>query len=180
MGLELATGRNGTATAGVFGWADPADRPGLAGAESTGTAVGVRVTGDRILIRPDADEEAPRQTEGGILLARTLASAVEGSDAHPSWCTGVVLQAGPLVGWRDVRRQIAGWLLALEAEGHDLAVSEITRVRHRVETMSADNPDPVRIGQRVVFSWQAGHQVAVDGEPYIVIRASDVLAIVEG
>ena len=132
-----------------------------------------------MLIQADTEAEAPRQTTSGVLLARTMASAVEGTDAHEAWCSGVVVQVGPLVGRRDVRRQLAGWLLTLEAEGHDLAVNEIARVRQRVEALEADEPDPVRPGQRVVFSWQAGHQVTIDGARYLVLRAGDVLGVVE-
>ena len=132
-----------------------------------------------MLIQSDQDDHAPTETASGVLLAPTMASAVEGTDTTESWYTGRVVQVGPLVGRRDVRRQVAGWLLALEGEGHDVTVKEIALLRQKVEQMRETCPDPVQVGQRVAFSWQAGHQLAMDGVKYVVLRASDVLAVLE-
>lgn len=38
-------------------------------------------------------------------------------------------------------------------------------------------PD-LRLGDDVVFSWASGQDVVIDGEPYIVMREVDVLAVV--
>ena len=37
----------------------------------------------------------------------------------------------------------------------------------------------VRVGDRVLYGEYAGTEVKVDGEPYLVIRESDILAIIE-
>ena len=37
----------------------------------------------------------------------------------------------------------------------------------------------VKVGQKVIYSEYAGTEVKLDGETYIVVRESDILAIVE-
>ena len=37
----------------------------------------------------------------------------------------------------------------------------------------------VKVGQKVIYSKYAGTEVKLDGEPYIVVRESDILPIVE-
>ena len=37
----------------------------------------------------------------------------------------------------------------------------------------------VKVGQKVIYSKYAGTEVKLDGETYIVVRESDILAIVE-
>ena len=37
----------------------------------------------------------------------------------------------------------------------------------------------VKVGQKVIYSTYAGTEVKLDGETYIVVRESDILAIVE-
>jgi hypothetical protein len=143
------------------------------------SAVGLQVTDDRVLIRPDIDRHAPRDPGGGVFLAGTLSAAVTGAETTPSWYTGHIVQVGPSVTRRNLQRQLAGWLLDLEGEGHDVTVKEICLVRHRVEQARPDVADPLRVGDRVAFSCQSGHQIAVDGVPYVLLRAPDVLAVIE-
>ena len=132
-----------------------------------------------MLIRADREDHAPQATESGILLAPTMAAAVEGEDSAESWFTGTIVQVGPLVTTRDVRKLLCRWLLALEGEGHDVTVLEIAQLRQRIEAMKVDMPEPLMVGQRVAFSWQAGHALTVDGEHYVVLRAGEVLAVLE-
>jgi chaperonin GroES len=40
-------------------------------------------------------------------------------------------------------------------------------------------PDSVRVGDVVVFSWQAGQEVLMDGERLIMLDQDDLLATVE-
>lgn len=40
-------------------------------------------------------------------------------------------------------------------------------------------PD-LKLGDSVVFSWASGQDLMVDGEPLIVMRECDVLAVIEG
>jgi chaperonin GroES len=37
----------------------------------------------------------------------------------------------------------------------------------------------VEVGQKVIYSKYAGTEVKLDGEEYIVVRQSDILAVVE-
>lgn len=143
------------------------------------TVLGLRVTEDRVLIRADREDHAPTQTDAGLYLAASLAAAVDGADEADSWFTGTVVQIGPLVNKRDCRKMLIKWLLAMEEEGVDVPVDEIMRLRQQVESMWTDMPDPVQVGSRVCFSWAAGQQIALDGERYIVLRAGDVLAVLE-
>lgn len=147
--------------------------------ESARDAVGLRVTEDRVLIRADRDDHAPTQTEAGLYLASSLAAAVEGNDTGDSWFVGTVVQTGPLVNVRDCRRTLTLWLLEMEEEGHDVTLKEVQTLRARVEEMSVDMPDPVKVGDHVAFSWAAGQQIVVDGDRFVILRASDVLAVLE-
>ena len=101
-------------------------------------SVPFRPLGDRVVIRADVEDRAPEQTESGLLTAKTLAAAVEGSDQEESWFVGTVVALGPLV---------------------------------------ESGADPVRVGNRVCFSWAGGQQITVNDERYLIMRASDVLAV---
>lgn len=37
----------------------------------------------------------------------------------------------------------------------------------------------VNVGDKVIYSKYAGHEVKLDGEEYIIVRQSDILAVVE-
>ena len=37
----------------------------------------------------------------------------------------------------------------------------------------------VKVGDKVIFSKYAGTEIKVDGEEYIILRQSDILAVVE-
>lgn len=181
MGIGVAGRGNGeTAPHGTgAGWTPTGYGRVACADDSARDALGLRVTDDRVLIRADREEYAPEETVGGLLLAKTMAAAVEGSDSAESWFTGTIVQTGPTVGHRDVRKLLCRWLLALEGEGHDVSVVEIAQLRQRVEHLKADMPEPLEVGQRVAFSWQAGHALTVDGERYVVLRAGEVLAVLE-
>ena len=139
----------------------------------------LRVTEDRVLIRADRDDHAPTQTAAGLYLATSMAAAVEGEDPGESWFVGTIVQLGPQVNRLNHRRAILGLLLELEADGHDLGLAEIRALRQRVEDLPTEQPDPLKVGDRVSFSWASGQQIMVDGEKYLILRASDVLAVLE-
>ena len=40
-------------------------------------------------------------------------------------------------------------------------------------------PLEVKVGDRIIFSKYAGTEVKLDGEEYIIVRQSDILAVVE-
>lgn len=37
----------------------------------------------------------------------------------------------------------------------------------------------VKVGQKVIYSKYAGNEVKLDGEEYVIVRQSDILAVVE-
>lgn len=149
------------------------------GYESPRPSLGLRVTDDRVLIRADREDHAPTQTASGLYTAPSLAAAVEGTDEAESWFVGTIVQVGPQVNRLDHRRVMLRWLVELEDEGHDIAVAEIRALRQRMEDLPAEMPDPLMVGHRVTFSWAAGQQVAVDSDKFLIMRASDVLAVLE-
>jgi co-chaperonin GroES (HSP10) len=79
------------------------------------------------------------------------------------------------MGWLDrlVRDQSD-----LDAWSVDVSLTEIGRMRARVKEWPGDC-DPVRLGDRVVFSWSSGHQVAIDGVRYLILRVDDILGVLE-
>ena len=142
-------------------------------------ALGLHVTEDRVLIRADREDHAPTQTESGVYLATSLAAAVEGDDPADSWCVGTIVQVGPLVNHCDLR----AWVLRrLRVLVQDVSCCDEIGVRGMladIEKMPRDMPDPLQVGQWVCFSWASGQQIAVDGERYVILRASEVLAVLE-
>lgn len=172
MGVELADRRTGPLEA--------AGGPALrAHDESARESLGLQVTEDRVLIRADQEDLAPTQTASGVYTAKTLAAAVDGSDSGESWFTGTVVQLGPLVNRFDPRKAVLRWVRDLEAEGTDVALMEIRHLRRRVEELPTESPEPVCVGNRVCFSWASGQQITVDGDTYVIVRASEILAVLE-
>lgn len=148
-------------------------------AEKSTDSVGLRVTEDRVLIKADREEHAPEQTASGLYVASSLAAAVDGRDAGESWFVGTIVQLGPLVNYLDIRSRVVRWLTELEDEGHDILPAEIRVLRERVENLPRHMPDPLRVGDRVTFSWASGQQIAVGEDRYLILRADDVLAVLE-
>lgn len=79
----------------------------------------------------------------------------------------------------DVRRATLCLVRELELAGHEVAPVEIRALRQCIEDLPREMPDPVRVGDRVTFSWASGQQITIDGERYLILRASDVLAVLE-
>ena len=114
----------------------------------------IRPTADRVLVRPDIDTRAPA-SHGALLVAPSLAAAVAGQDRRVSRISGVIVALGP-----DANR-----------------VPLLTLHRRNVHVTTED---PVRVGDRVVFGSERGHEIACEGEAYVILRQADILAIMEG
>lgn len=127
--------------------------------------------GDRVVIKADVEDHAPEVTEGGVVLAKTLAAAVEGSDAEDSWFVGTVVAIGPLVNHFDIRAYLLNRI--------KLGDYTLTAVAEAIQRMPRDCPDPIKVGDRVTFSWASGQQITVDGERYLIMSAREVLAVFE-
>lgn len=147
--------------------------------ESPRQSLGLRVTEDRVLIRADREDHAPAQTASGLYTASSLAAAVEGTDEAQSWFVGTIVQLGPLVNRMEHQPVFLRWLFELEDNGHDLSLPELRALRHRVEALPVEMPDPLKVGDRVMFSWAVGQEIAVDGDKYLILHASEVLAVLE-
>ena len=149
--------------------------------ESSRQPVGVRVTQDRVLIKADREDKAPTQTASGLYVAQSLAAAVDGSDLGESWFVGTIVQLGPLVRRFDVRDTVLDWLQELlDEEYHVYSAAELRLLKTRIERLPSEHLDPLKVGDRVVFSWASGQQVTIDDERYVVLRQDDVLGVLEG
>lgn len=157
-----------------------AGRPGTWFVGPKMPTVGLQVTQDRVLIRADREDKAPTQTSSGLYVAQSLAAAVDGSDSGESWFVGTIVQLGPLVRRLDVREIVLDWLQAIVDEGHSfLAVAEIKALRTRIQALPQEHIDPLAVGDRVVFSWASGQQIAIGEDKYVVLRADDILGILD-
>lgn len=138
-----------------------------------------RPLGSRVVIRADRDDGAPTSTPSGLQLAKTLAAAVDGSDAQDSWFVGTIVAKGPLVNQVDIRPYLVRKLQRLaDAPLPNMPlVAQIRALRRHVMALPTEIAGPLRIGDRVCFSWRSGQQICVDEDRYLIMAASDVLAV---
>lgn len=140
----------------------------------------LRPYGDRVLIQADEETHAPTRTAAGILTATTLASAVDGEDRRPSWFVGTVVAIGPEVQTFEIRPFVLRRLQELVDEiGDKVAEQEIVALRREIEALPTCAPETVHVGDRVTFSWASGQQITVDGTPYLILRVSEILGVLE-
>ncbi|HAI85535.1 MAG TPA: co-chaperone GroES [Firmicutes bacterium] len=92
----------------------------------------LRPCGDRVLVKPNVEEE---KTAGGIVLPDT-------AKERPQWGEVVAIGAGK---WDESGK-------------------------NRI-------PMEVKVGDKVVFAKYGGTEVKVDGEEYLILRESDILAV---
>ena len=186
MGASVTEGRDCTtqqagAHTGLTGWTPSQGlRESATGDDGPARdALSLRVTEDRVLIKADREDHAPTQTEAGIYLASSLAAAVDGSDEADSWFVGTIVQLGPLVNRFEARPAILRWLWNADTEGIGLSPTEVRDLITRVQELPRETPEPLRVGDRVTFSWAAGQQLTYNGERFLILRAGDVLGVLE-
>jgi chaperonin GroES len=92
----------------------------------------LRPCGDRVLVKPNVEEE---KTAGGIVLPDT-------AKERPQWGEVVAIGAGK---WDESGK-------------------------NRI-------PMEVKVGDKVIFAKYGGTEVKVDGEEYLILRESDILAV---
>lgn len=122
--------------------------------------------GDRILIRP---EENPTQTESGLHLVE---------EAQPE-TSGVVVAVGNGIPHprRDEALEMARDVIAADSMGFGYDTNDIAAM---LRELTASKP-LVAVGDTVLFSYKAGQEIQIEGEPrYLIMRESDILAILEG
>jgi len=136
--------------------------------------------GDRVVIQADREDHAPTVTDSGVVLAKTLTAAVEGEDAEDSWFVGTVVAVGPLVNRFEIRPYVLKRLQTLLTNDDwraDRVLGQLQGVVDTITALPTDCPDPIAVGDRVTFSWASGQQITVDGERFLIMRASEVLAV---
>jgi co-chaperonin GroES (HSP10) len=137
----------------------------------------LKVLGDRVLVKPDVLDNAPEQ-HGGLYLAKSLAAAVTGEDTSTSLCRGTVVAVG------NPKHP-----LAQEAQILALKLQKVYAVDVTEEGAIADAAhmlmDLVRrapccaVGDDVLFSHDAGQEITLDRDTYVLMKESELLAVIE-
>ena len=141
--------------------------------------VPLRVLGDRVLVRPDVNANAPVQTEGGIYVARSLASAVTGEDATVSVHRGTVVAVGNPKHPLEVEAiSLADRLNAIYSDTSNDDDQIISDASDMLRDLVRRHPC-CAVGDDILFSHDAGQELTLDGETLIILHESELLAIVE-
>jgi len=119
----------------------------------------LRPLGDRVLIKP---AKSPDQTESGLHLPENR------SDQYVEMQGTVVAVGTPRHPLKDAAEDVANFI---ESQG---LVEDAELVRDLVRREPCVQP-----GDDVLFSWSVGQQVTVDDEVYLLLRESDLLAVLE-
>lgn len=130
----------------------------------------LRPLGDRVLIRPDKN---PEQTDSGLHLV----------EHYKPETSGEVIALGfarhPL---HDVAEDLAGRLDALNRNNSYEFIEEECELVRDAAILLRDlvrKAPSVQVGDTVVFSWQSGQDVYVDGERYLLMYESELIATLE-
>ena len=137
--------------------------------------VPLRVLGDRVLVKPDVDRNAPVQLDSGIVVAKSMAAAVMGEDATSSVHRGTVVAVGnPRHPLHHEAVTVADRLMRFRTPDEDhIAEDASAMLRDLVRRQPC-----VRVGDDVLFSHDAGQETTIDGESWIILHESDLLAVV--
>ena len=142
----------------------------------------LRVLGNRVLIRPDMEDQVTEQTASGLYTAPSLAAAVDGSDKTVWYTTGTVVQIGQ---WPPDAKAVAlAYLRAWLNEAYDtdklgVPLAYIRELKGRLDELPEQRVLDLRVGDRVAFSVQSGHDITVNGEPFVIMADRDLLAVIE-
>ena len=144
----------------------------------------LKVLGDRVLVKPDVLSNAPVQTDAGVVIATSMAAAVTGEDATKSVNRGTVIAVGHPRHPREADAlEAAIWLQAYgdptdNAQWQDTAGDKHCELADLLRDLVRREPC-VTIGDDVLFAYDAGQQITLDDESYILLHEADLLAIVE-
>lgn len=140
----------------------------------------IRVTKGRVLIKPDLECQEVEQTDGGLYVAKTLEAAVEGQDARVSWYTGTVLAIGDRAADFDVRPFLRRTLRdLLECATYAELLQGVETVIRELDDLPVEAPCDFQPGDLVTFSAQAGSEITIDGDTYLIVNVADVLGVLE-
>ena len=131
----------------------------------------LRVLGNRVLVRPDREANAPAQTEGGIYVATSLAAAVTGEDQTTNFSRGTVVAVGqPRHPLKDEAEALAN---RLSHTFDDLAHDAAALLRDVVRRQSC-----VCVDDDVLFPLDAGQQITLASDTYVILAEDELLAVV--
>ena len=155
-------------------------RAALGGVDDPSMTVPLRVLGDRVLIRPDVSANAPEALDSGLLVAPSLASAVTGEDPTVSLCRGEVMAVGHPR--HPLHREAVTLAVRLEryaTNGHSDTHAETLRDGAALLRDLVRHAPSVSPGDDVLFSHDAGQQITLDDELYVLLRDEELLALIE-
>lgn len=125
--------------------------------------------GDRVLIKPDVP---PDTTESGLHMVQHW---------KPENCGEIVAVGAPAHPLKDVAEDLANRLEKWVVVTPPISCSEnfITDAATMLRDLVKREPI-VKVGDVVVFSWQSGQEIAIDGTKYLLMREDDLLGVLEG
>lgn len=142
--------------------------------------VPLRVMPGKVLIQPDVEAQTVEQHESGLLLAKTLAAAVEGSDARESWYTGIVVAVHPQGVDFDVRPYVRRRLYdMLDHTSYFDMLDDVDRLIKDLDALPQHRDRGFRVGDVVTFTAQAGQEITIDGVTYLILAEGDILGVLE-
>ena len=143
--------------------------------------VPLRVLGDRVLVKPDVNLNAPKTLASGVVVATSLAAAVTGEDATTSICRGTVIAVGtPKHPFREEALDLADRVSAVFGAAEPWIPEDdhtMLDAAHLLRDLVRHQPC-VAVGEDVLFSHDAGQETVIDGETYVILREHELLAVV--
>jgi co-chaperonin GroES (HSP10) len=141
-------------------------------------SVPLRVLGDRVLVKPDRDPNAPETLESGIVVAKSLAAAVTGEDATTSVHRGTVLAVGNPK--HPLDHEASSLARVIESRARATGYDDTPEIDAAQMLRDLVRRQPsVSVDDDVLFSHDAGQQITMDGETYVILHEAELLAVVE-
>ncbi len=139
----------------------------------------IRVLGDRVLVQPDVNPNAPEQSAGGIFLAPSLASAVTGEDPTHSVHRGTVIAVGrpthPLKHEAETMADKLAQTCSGNLPGDDAMIDDAAAMlRDLVRRQPC-----VAVGDDVIYSHDAGQNITIESETYVMLHEAELLGVIE-
>lgn len=122
--------------------------------------------GNRILIKP---HKAPEQTESGLYVC-------EHKKPEQS---GVVIAVGTPTHPRKLEAEALAWSLADIHNTGTFMSDTVLQASDLLFDLVRREPC-VKVGDDVIFSWQSGQTLTVDGEEFLLMPEDDILCVLEG
>ena len=141
-------------------------------------SVPLRVLGDRVLVRPDEQSNAPEVLDSGVVIATSLAAAVTGSDPTTSVHRGTVVSVGNPR--HPLSHEVEALACKLEGFANEVYVGDtlvddaISLLRDLVRRHPC-----VKAGDDVLFAHDVGQDVDIEGARHILLHEADLLAVVD-